>query len=1279
MSKKVKLKFKKSILSTSDNIISTDELVNRLSILHEELSSLVQDETDPESVNSYCNDLVNRKLIKHRDAGVRAFVACCLSDILRIYAPDAPYTDTQLTDVFKLFLAQFEELGESENGYYIQQTYVITRLLEYRSIVLLTDLPSAMKLLERLFSIFYDNSKSYNPKLFKVIGGILGEVISEYEAVPTSVLKIIFNKFLTYNPSSIPKGLGTSANCGYEVTLILCESYGSRMTRYFTKYYSEVLYELTNDDENLYVDKNEISKVLDKLHNLLIKVWETVPDMIAPVTGFVYHELCSENDLFRQKSTDLVGKLLSIKSEINLVTTYQDVFNAWLSKIADISVSVRMQWVNTIPDILSVRKDISEAINKGISKTLIDSENMIRKESILLFDKLSIEVIWENITNPSIYMSLLRFSREKNREVREVCNSILAKLFEKSRKSIKRTQNNKEIWEIIDKIPSTIFDLYYINDPKINEQADDILFKYIFPLDVNDKQRVSRLLDIVSTLSGKSLTSFFAFNKRQLQISLALSKFVDFSKKVNDKEDDSSSIADAVVKLPKTINWLSSGLSDSKIAEAALNAVMELNDKRIFYLLQTCVNPDVKFSTWNNSFSELMTKLKDPNLLRHRDISSASLIIPRDIAKQFRILLYRGSPILFNSSNIPYLLSTGDTHNAALKRRLLDEISTLNPQQLKGQIKTLMSVVKSENQTSDGDMTLSLGETLKTLYKIGKTMVNDIAFDDTFFYTKLKDYASGKSPLIAKYATKLIALSPDAVGTLNELKISILPLNKKSENFTSNINVLSEIFKFYPHILDENSTDIVGYLIKEVLLSNEGILTISDSDSWIDDDAVFSEENNILNAKLSSLKLFTNKLRSITIESDHKELTTAFINKTMKLFFYLIASGGELISETKDDAHATPDNYQTRMRLCAGLQVLKCAKLPILNDFIKPADIIRLVNLVEDESLFVRKIFLDTLKKDLANEVISIKFLPLIFFIAYEPDLSVKTSTKTWINFTFGKETFRKGTYFERALPRLIHAIAHHPDIVENFNKEGDEYLNNLATAIDYLMFYFDSVANQDNFNLLYYLSERVKNYQDKIKDDRDDDDRTDAEASISMRSKRMYVIGELSQMILLQLKEKRGWQHSAYPGKLNLPGDLFQPFNTTKEAQASFKTYINEKQASRLLSNVKAKVSRIIHSSQTQKQRAQKKLLAMENQPPIKNKTKLKVKKRRYNDESDDSGSDSDINGDDDGVYKPSSKLKKVQTINARRKNLRERKEIDYNVDDDIIDENSASITNII
>lgn len=1270
---KTTFRFSKPIISTSDSFIATDELLSRLAALHEELSTTVQGEVELSSLDAYRLALVSKKLLRHKDLGVRSFVACCLSDVLRLYAPDAPYTEPQLTDIFKLILAQFEKLGDPENGYYIQQTYLITRLLEYRSIVLLTDLPSSGRLLEELFQIFYDDTKVFGQKLFKVIGGILGEVISEFDSVPLPVLKMIFNKFLTYNPGKVPEGLGVVSNCGYEVSIILCDSYSSRMSRHLTKYYSEILYQITGENEvSAYDSKPSAFRTVEKLHKLVIRLWENVPDLVSAVIGFIYHELLSDNETLRKQATKLIGSLLSVNSSINFVTTHSDTFKAWLSKIADVSVEVRQQWVESVPEVLSVRDDVSQEISKGLTKTLIDSEYKIRKSSVLVLSDVSVQKIWMSITNATFFSCLLQLTREKNREVRELCILTVARFYTESLEKIARTNQNADVWEVVDTTPRVLFELYYINDQHINEQVDHAIFKYLLPFELDNEKRVKKILNLLSNFDKKAFASFFAFNKRQLQISLALSKYVEFCDELNAKKD-SEDDTDTANRFRKTVDWLASGLADKQKGTAALEVLKLLNDKRVFYLIKTCIANDVPYSSLVNSMKELIIKIQDPALFRKNNVRNVSNIIPKEIAHELEVLLYRSSPFIYNVSNISVFLDVGSHYSSdeiTLKRKLLDNIAEVNPSLFKEQIKTLKDTVEKHDVIDSNKDVLSVDETLKTLYKISKVMKDHLELDDTILHINLKKLALKGNPLEAKYATKLIALLPSAQQKLKEVKSCLLPLNlQKDNNISSHIIVLAEIMKYAPEILAEDSTDIVGYLIKEVLLKNQVVGDSKNQPKWLENFVLNDIRYSALSSKLFTLKLFTNKLRSIAFEIPNDELSRAFTEKTMKLFSYLIASGGELISEQNKEYFPTPANYQTKLRCCTGLQVLKLARVPILGDFINPTDIVKLINLVEDESLPVRKEFLDKLKHYISYELISIKFLPLIFFTAYEPDAVLKSSTKTWINYTFTKPSFKKNTFFERALPRLIHAVAHHPDIVEGLASKDDTYLNSLTTAIDYLLFYFDSVATQENFSLLYYLAERVKNYKDAVSNEQDLEDNDDQETQsttvangdeLETACLRMYIIGELAQMILLSLKERQGWQHSTYPGKLNLPADLFMPFSSVQEAQASFRTHLPDKFAGKLRLNIKAKVGRALTASQTQRQKAQKRLLANEYHENEK-------KKRRVVKEPKESSAIA--NGDNQSYISPSRAEGKRGALPIVKKNLRVRKEIDYKDADDDID----------
>lgn len=126
----------------------------------------------------------------------------------------------------------------------------------------------------------------------------------------------------------------------------------------------------------------------------------------------------------------------------------------------------------------------------------------------------------------------------------------------------------------------------------------------------------------------------------------------------------------------------------------------------------------------------------------------------------------------------------------------------------------------------------------------------------------------------------------------------------------------------------------------------------------------------------------------------------------------------------------------------------------------------------------------------------------------------------------------------------------------------------------------------------------------------------------------------------------------------------MFKPFATVQEAQLSFKTYIPESLTEKIQNNIKAKIGRILHTSQTQRQRLQKRLLAHENNESQKKKKKVHHARSQADDEEGDGDRESDS---DDDSYSPSNKNEtKKGHENIVMKKLRVRKEVDYKDDED-------------
>ena len=90
------LQFKEPLSWRAGKPIAIADLLRRLQILSKEMKSMEQEENERDSFLKVAKELASPNLLGHKDKGVKAWTACCLVDILRLCAPDAPYTGQQL-------------------------------------------------------------------------------------------------------------------------------------------------------------------------------------------------------------------------------------------------------------------------------------------------------------------------------------------------------------------------------------------------------------------------------------------------------------------------------------------------------------------------------------------------------------------------------------------------------------------------------------------------------------------------------------------------------------------------------------------------------------------------------------------------------------------------------------------------------------------------------------------------------------------------------------------------------------------------------------------------------------------------------------------------------------------------------------------------------------------------------------------------------------------------------------------------------------------------------
>lgn len=181
--------------------LNTDVILKKLKALHTELADMDQELVDVSTLNAVRKELISTSIMLHKDRGVKAYAACCLADILRLYAPDAPYTHTELRDIFQFFFRQLSTgLKGSDSSYYNEYFHLLESLSTVKSVVLVCDLPHAEELMVDIFRDFFGLvRRDLAKKIEMFMADILVALIDECQALPSDVLESIMSQFIDKN------------------------------------------------------------------------------------------------------------------------------------------------------------------------------------------------------------------------------------------------------------------------------------------------------------------------------------------------------------------------------------------------------------------------------------------------------------------------------------------------------------------------------------------------------------------------------------------------------------------------------------------------------------------------------------------------------------------------------------------------------------------------------------------------------------------------------------------------------------------------------------------------------------------------------------------------------------------------------------------------------------------------------------------------------------------------------------------------------------------------
>lgn len=148
--------------------------------------------------------LIADQLLKHSDVDVRVSVASCLCEVARITAPESPYKDEIMKEIFQLNVMAFGELLNTSGRSYYKVIHILESVAKVKSCLLMLDLECDALVLE-MFKHFLNGIRKNHPHtVFSDMETIMTLVIEESDEIATELLSLLISHVRKENQNVSP-------------------------------------------------------------------------------------------------------------------------------------------------------------------------------------------------------------------------------------------------------------------------------------------------------------------------------------------------------------------------------------------------------------------------------------------------------------------------------------------------------------------------------------------------------------------------------------------------------------------------------------------------------------------------------------------------------------------------------------------------------------------------------------------------------------------------------------------------------------------------------------------------------------------------------------------------------------------------------------------------------------------------------------------------------------------------------------------------------------------
>lgn len=1089
---------------TIDEELGKDELVKRLKALARAFQDMGQD--DNEKYTELALHLASEFFLSHPSKDVKLLVACCIADVFRIFAPEAPFNEQdQLKEIFMFLIKQLRGLEEPEAPSFKRYFYLLENLAWVKSFNICIELDDNQEIFCALYKLMFNivNDK-HSSKVKNFMLDMMCPLITEADSVSQKLLDIIL--------INIVEPYKSQNRQAYYLAKDLIKRTANAIEPYIQGFFNSALM----------LGKTSESEVSDYIFPLIYELNQVSPSVLLAVLPQMEFKLKSNDEKERKAVTKLLAKMFS-DPDSDLAVQNKPLWICFLGRFNDISIPVRTTCVQYSQHFLINHPNLVKDITECLRHRQHDQEESIRHDVVQAIISVAKKDL--NGVNEDLLGFVKERTLDKRFKVRREALMGLAQVYKKYTNREQAEETDEAVLQKISWIKNKALHVYYQTNIEDRLVAERIFHTCLVPYTLEPVERMRKLYQLYGTLDQNAVRALNEMLKCQYNVRVLVRQVVELVKREQITEVDQMTLT-KLTALSKQVPENNRSLEHMKKLHKIL-----AEDKRIQGFMEKLVSPGCECKKAEELVKEILKKVGSP--------STSSSASQQSFYVSVKTLLERVAPVLIDKAAVSALMAHVDDVIRGLGEvgeglknpsetglKLLMTLSFVFPGAFLSEdaFEHLITFLKHEDDTVS-DLTLQI------FCNTGQKLQE--AFPNIFssLLPVLQSMAKMGTPKQAKHAIKCIGVlckNKAAIFTpiVEHLKTC---LNHDSANFLTALVSLGHIAQSCPQEFAVDLKGIVSKFIVKELLMQDQTSSKPCNDSWYADHLV-SEETQ---AKVHGMKLIVRWLLGLKLNMN--SLGTS----TLRLLHTCILHEGDLMERGEIN-----EPEKSRLRLAAGNCMLKLAQEKAFSDIITHEQFQALALLINDSCYEVRVRFTNKLNKGLIALRLPLEYLSVFSLAANDPMKERRLQVKQFImaNVVKRRDVLKQNPSAnnklfsilpEYVLPYTIHLLAHDPDLTTHMNVAA---LKNIRECMWYIMEPLTKTENT-SYNFFRKMFENIKQTKDAQGPENED------------MNKKLYAVCDLGLGLLVT--KGGSFVYKDYPAKPVLPLKLFtQPdehFNNTR------------------------------------------------------------------------------------------------------------------------------------